>query len=123
MRILLVEDDNATIESIKLCLQIFKPDCSLTAIDDGVKALKALQTDAFDGVLLDLGLPNMDGLVILEELSTFSGAPVLVITARHSESDRLKALQLGAKEYITKPFDIHYLLKSIRQHFETGENG
>jgi two-component system, OmpR family, KDP operon response regulator KdpE len=118
MKILLVEDDLATVESIKLCLQIFKPELLLTAISDGIQALKALKEETFDGVMLDLGLPNMDGLVILEELNRSFSIPVLVVTARHGESDKLKALQLGAKDYITKPFDIHYLLKSIQVNIE-----
>ena len=123
MRLLLAEDDASTVEARRICLEVFKPDCSLTVIDDGTGVTGALKAEAFDGLILDLGLPGLDGMIILEELNQFSRVPVIVVTARHIEKDRLKAVKLGVKDFINKPFDFRDLLKSVSEHFElSGKN-
>ncbi len=122
MRLLLAEDDATTVDAIKICLEVYKPDCSLRVIDNGTEVTSTLKAEAFDGLFLDLGLPGLDGMVILEELSHFSKVPIIVLTARHIEEDRLKALKLGVKDFISKPFDFHDLLKSVEEHFEVAGN-
>ncbi len=118
MRLLLAEDDATTVDAVKLCLEVYKPDFTLTVIDNGREVINLIKSGTFDGLILDLGLPGLDGMVILEELSPFSKVPVIVITARHIEEDRLKALKLGVKDFIGKPFDFHVFLKSLEKHFE-----
>jgi two-component system, OmpR family, KDP operon response regulator KdpE len=113
MKILLVEDDIGTVDSIKLCLEIYRPDANLVATDSGVTAVDKLKTETFDCVLIDLGLPDIDGLELLRRVREFSKLPAIIISARHQKEAISKAMELGASEYITKPFDHHYLISSL----------
>lgn len=117
MNVLLIEDDDITAESIKLCLQVFKPDISLIVVKDGREALGILKGKTYNGVILDLGLPDLDGMMVLEEATKYCQSPIMVLTARHEDKVRAKALELGVKDYIIKPYDFHYLLKSIEDNF------
>jgi two-component system, OmpR family, KDP operon response regulator KdpE len=67
-----------------------------------------------DVILLDLGLPDLDGLEVARELREWSGTPIIVISARGQEADKVKALDLGADDYLTKPFGVEELLARIR---------
>ena len=117
MRLLLVEDDAANVETIKLCLEVYKPGCSLSVLYNGKEVVSALKAEAFDGLILDLGLPGMDGMVVLEEVVRCSKVPIIVITGRHIASEKIQVLKSGAKDYILKPYDFHHLLNSINEHF------
>ena len=124
MKLLLVEDDVTTVEVVKFALKIYKPDYVLSVAGSGSEAIRLLKTEPFNGLLLDLGLPDLDGMVVLEEANRCSTVPVIVLTARHNEKDRLKALESGAKDYINKPYDFQVLLKSMGEHFEkSGRSG
>ena len=81
---------------------------------NGEKALLSLSTHHYDIVLLDLGLPDKDGIEIIEQFRTFSMTPVIVISARSSDEDKIKALDAGADDYITKPFSVEELLARVR---------
>ncbi len=117
MKLLLVEDDAANVETIRLCLEVYKPDCALSVVYNGKEVVPALKVEAFDGLILDLGLPGLDGMDVLEKVVQCSKVPVIVVTGRKIEGEHKKVLQLGAKDYIIKPYDFHDLLKSINQHF------
>ncbi|WP_433740496.1 response regulator [Pseudomonas putida] len=113
MRILLVEDDPMIGEAIQGALK----DASYTPdwVQDGVVALTALQTQRYDLVLLDLGLPGKDGLEVLSSLrGQDNPVPLLIITARDSLEDRLRGLDEGADDYLLKPFDMAELLARMR---------
>jgi len=113
MKVLIVEDDITTIESIKICLEIFEPGSTLTYSHKGQDALRLLKDNDFDGVLIDLGLPDIDGVEVLKQLRLFSNVPVLVLSARQSPEVIRKALECGADDYITKPFEYKNLLKRL----------
>jgi len=84
-------------------------------VQDGLAAKTALSTETFDLVLLDLGLPKLDGLQVLKWLrSTGSKVPVLILTARDSVNDRIKGLDAGADDYIVKPFDLDEIAARVR---------
>ena len=117
MKLLLAEDDAANVETIRLCLQVFKPDCTMSVVYNGKKVVGALKKEAFDGLILDLGLPGLDGMVVLAEVAQCSKVPVIVVTGWLFEDEREQVFKLGAKDYIIKPYDFHYLLKSINLHF------
>jgi two-component system, OmpR family, copper resistance phosphate regulon response regulator CusR len=86
-----------------------------TAIaENGVRALSCLQQQSFDLVLLDVMLPDLDGWQVLHTLRTFSQIPVLMLTARDHVLDRVKGLELGADDYLTKPFSYIELLARIK---------
>ncbi|WP_283108868.1 response regulator transcription factor [Thomasclavelia spiroformis] len=112
IKILVVEDDGPIRNLISTALQTnqYKYDLSV----NGEKALFSLSTHHYDIVLLDLGLPDKDGIEIIEQFRTFSMTPVIVISARSSDEDKIKALDAGADDYITKPFSVEELLARVR---------
>lgn len=113
MRILIVEDDAVLADGLTRSLRQagYAPDC----VNDGEQADMALAGENHDVVILDLGLPKMDGLEVLRRLrSRKSTVPVLVLTARDTLDDRVKGLDFGADDYMVKPFDPPELLARIR---------
>jgi two-component system response regulator QseB len=113
MRILLVEDDEALGEGIRVAL---KPEgYTVDWARDGASALHALTHEEFGLAVLDLGLPRMDGLEVLQRLRAAANAiPVLVLTARDATADRIAGLDAGADDYLVKPFDVDELKARIR---------
>lgn len=92
----------------------------------GREALSLIPSHCPDVVLLDLGLPDMDGLAVLKEVRQWSGIPVIVVSARGDEISKVEALDLGADDYITKPFGTSELLARIRtaiRHNNKSEDG
>ena len=113
MRILLVEDDELLGAGVRDALE--RARYGLEWVRDGRQALAALRAGAFDLVLLDLGLPGMDGLEVLGSLRAGGGAtPVLVLTARDTAPQRVAGLDAGADDYLVKPFDVDELLARVR---------
>lgn len=113
MRLLLVEDEPLIADAIKLAMQRqeFRVDWAGT----GDMALEALQTGQFDLVVLDLGLPDQDGLSVLENLRKRDmELPVLILTAREAVRNKIEGLNLGADDYLTKPFDMEELIARCR---------
>jgi two-component system KDP operon response regulator KdpE len=88
----------------------------LTALT-GHQALRSLAADRPDAVLLDLGLPDMDGKVVIEEIRRRSDIPIIVLSARDREAEKIAALDLGADDYLNKPFGIGELLARLRSMF------
>lgn len=82
--------------------------------EDGRSGLEALATAGADVVVLDLGLPDRDGLAVLQELRQWSQVPVVVLTVRAGESEKVAALDAGANDYVTKPFGVQELMARIR---------
>lgn len=109
MRILLVEDDQAIAEPLERALT--RDGYEVTWVASGAGALAAGPTDL---VLLDLGLPDMDGLDVCKQLRTTITTPIIVITARGEEIDRVLGLELGADDYVVKPFGSRELIARIR---------
>ncbi|MBW3506511.1 MULTISPECIES: response regulator transcription factor [unclassified Pseudomonas] len=113
MRILLVEDDPMIGDAIQGALT----DASYAAdwVKNGLKALSALETQRYDMVLLDLGLPGKDGFEVLASIRARNNpVPLLILTARDSLDDRLRGLDGGADDYLLKPFDMAELLARMR---------
>jgi two-component system OmpR family response regulator/two-component system response regulator QseB len=113
MRILLVEDDRLLGDGVKagLCAAGFAVDW----VRDGEAALAAMATEGFAAVVLDLGLPRRDGLSVLSALrATGNAVPVLVLTARDQVADKVRCLDLGADDYVVKPFDLDELAARLR---------
>lgn len=113
MRLLLVEDDPMIGESV---LDLLRGDgYAVDWVKDGEMADAALATQAYDLVLLDLGLPKRDGLAVLAQLRQRKDrTPVLIATARDALEQRVKGLDMGADDYIVKPYEIEELLARIR---------
>ena len=111
-RILLVEDDVALRNSVRQILERSGYDVRVAA--DGAAGVRELQSAAFEVVLLDIGLPFVDGWRILGTLEGKRLPPVIVISARGEERDKVRALDMGADDYLAKPFGADELLARIR---------
>lgn len=113
MRLLLIEDDDDLRDGVRTALK--SEGYTLDCLADGRQALHALRHEVFDLVLLDLGLPGMDGLTVLKTLRAEQTlTPVLILTARDAVTDRIAGLDSGADDYLVKPFDITELKARIR---------
>ncbi|MEJ7930673.1 response regulator [Ramlibacter sp. AN1015] len=113
MRILLVEDDAMIGEAVLGALRA--EHYAADWVRDGEAAARALRSETYDLVLLDLGLPRRDGLEVLRGLrASGSAVPVLVATARDAVSDRIAGLDAGADDYVVKPYDTDELLARVR---------
>ena len=109
--ILIVEDEPRVSRYLRSSLQMSGYDALVAP--DGVKALELVQENRPDLVLLDLRLPRMSGLEVLENIRRSNDVPVIVLTANDAEEDKVKALMLGADDYITKPFGARELQARI----------
>ncbi len=105
--ILVVDDEPKIIRFIKTALNLAGYDI-LTATT-GQQALRIFDSEHPDLIILDLGLPDTDGFQVLRDLRAFSTTPILILTARDDEKDKVRGLELGADDYLTKPFGIREL--------------
>jgi two-component system OmpR family response regulator len=122
MRILLVEDDELLSDGISKALR--QAGYAVDQVASGSDADHALETTSFDMLILDLGLPKLDGLEVLRRVRTRSQTmPVMVVTARDRLEDRVTGLDFGADDYMTKPFDLPELEARVRALLRRGRGG
>ena len=112
IRVLLIDDD-AKLSSL-LTDYLEQDGVSVTHAPDGPRGLAALEAGAFDAVLLDLMMPGMNGLEVCRRIRARSNLPLIMLTARGDEADRVTGLELGADDYIAKPFSPRELLARLR---------
>jgi two-component system, OmpR family, KDP operon response regulator KdpE len=110
--VLVVEDDRALRQALAINLRAREYD--VTAGEDGAAALAAAASNPPDVVILDLGLPDMDGTEVIEGLRGWSQTPIIVLSARTTQGDKVVALDVGADDYMTKPFGMDELLARLR---------
>lgn len=111
-RILIIEDDPDTTELIRLYL--VRDGHQVLTASDGVQGLRLAREDAPDLIVLDLMLPRMDGLEVCRRVRQNSQTPIIMLTARVEEEDRLGGLDMGADDYVTKPFTPRELAARVR---------
>jgi two-component system KDP operon response regulator KdpE len=111
-RILIVEDDALLVKFLRATL--VAAGFTVHVAPNGAAAVTYLSAHAVDLVLLDLGLPEIDGMDVLRQLRSWSGVPVLVLSARDQQEEKVQALDLGADDYLTKPFGVPELLARVR---------
>ncbi len=112
MLILVVEDDPAIRNLMSTTLKA--NDYRFITAENGAKAILQASSSQPDVVLLDLGLPDMDGVEIIRKIRSWSQMPIIVISARSEDSDKIDALDAGADDYLTKPFSVEELLARLR---------
>ncbi len=110
--VLVIDDDPYLLRALRITLQAHG--YAVTTAADGRSSLVAARQDAPAVVILDLGLPDMDGTSVIRELRGWSQVPILVLSARHGSEDKVQALDAGADDYITKPFGLDELLARLR---------
>lgn len=116
-KILLVEDEQNICNFIKTVLEA--NNYQVIDTQKAFSGLSLLKSHCPNLVILDLGLPDMDGTDFIKEARTFSNVPILVLSARSNENDKILALDLGANDYVTKPFGIGELLARVRAILRT----
>jgi len=114
MRILAVDDEPEVIDVVRLCFNLRWPEAEVVSAGTGQEALTAVEKQSPDLVLLDIMLPDMDGFEVCEEVRRFSDVPIIMLTARDAEVERVRGLEMGADDYITKPFSHLELLARSR---------
>jgi two-component system response regulator VicR len=112
--VVLIEDDAEIIEAVTLTFKIRWPQATFVSTDSGQEGIALVEKNNPDLVILDLGLPDTSGFNVLKEIRRFSHVPVIILTARGEETDIVRGLELGADEYIVKPFRQMELLARVK---------
>jgi len=125
VKICLIDDDQNILASLSLALKSEKFD--VETYSDGISGLEALKNNNFDIAILDIKMPRLDGLEVLQKLRNMSDIPVIFLTSKDDEIDQLLGLKMGADDYITKPFSQKLLIERVkvilkRRAFSSEEN-
>ena len=110
--ICLIDDDQNILASLSLALK--SEGFIITAFSDGLSGLNSLKEDKYDIAILDIKMPRLDGLEVLQKLRQTSNLPVIFLTSKDEEVDQLLGLKMGADDYITKPFSQKLLIERVR---------
>ncbi len=128
MKVVVIDDSSEIIEVVTLCFQLRWSGATVVGASDGAKGLELIEAENPDVVILDVGLPDMDGFQVLREIRQFSQVPVIMLTVRDEDSDVARGLELGADDYITKPFShvelmarVQAVLRRVKGQPVTGE--
>jgi two-component system, OmpR family, response regulator RegX3 len=113
-RILLVEDEEPLADSIRYSLE--REGYTVSVAVDGRRAIEQFRATEPDLVILDLMLPEMSGLDVVRSIRQDSTVPIIIVTAKDSEADKVTGLELGADDYVTKPFSVRELVSRVRAH-------
>ena len=104
MKILIIEDDKSIAETFSLACKIRWPEANVISANTGREGIAKVGDEAPDAVILDIGLPDISGFDVLQQIRSFSEVPIMVSTVRSGENDIIKAHELGADAYVVKPF-------------------
>src|SRR2546421_2546550 len=110
--ILTADDDPQLLRLVMRNLQL--EDYNVLVASDGKQALEQIETYQPDLVLLDVMMPKMDGFTVCQRVREFSAVPIIIVTARGQDQDKIRGLDLGADDYLTKPFSVDELLARVR---------
>lgn len=104
MKALIIDNSPEVVEAISLCLQLRWPDATTSTAADGATGIEILESESFDIIILDINLPDIDGFEVLNRIRSFSKVPIIIVTVRGNEEDQARGLEIGADDYIVKPF-------------------
>ena len=111
-KVLVVDDEKLIVKGIRFSLE--QDDMEVDCAYDGEEAVRMAREKEYDIMLLDLGLPDMDGVEVIKKIRSWSNLPIIVISARSEDRDKIEALDAGADDYLTKPFSVEELLARLR---------
>lgn len=114
MKVVVIDDAPEVSEVITLCFQLRWSDCAVLPALTGAEGISLVAAERPDVILLDIGLPDINGFEVCRQIRRFSNAPLLFLTVRDKEEDMVKGLELGAQDYITKPFSHIELLARVQ---------
>lgn len=104
MKVLVVDDEPDIVEVVTLTFTLRWPDAEVLHAATGTQGIEFARAESPGIIILDIGLPDMDGFQVCDQVRRFSDVPIIMLTARHDEVDKVRGLELGADDYITKPF-------------------
>ncbi|MFC1982617.1 response regulator transcription factor [Chloroflexota bacterium] len=122
MKVLMIEDSPKVRNSVQLCLKVGMSEAEFVSVGEGRKGIELVQNELPDIIILDLGLPDIDGIQVIESIRRFSSVPIIILTVRNSDWELAQALETGANDYITKPFRPLELLSRIRAGLRSHES-
>jgi two-component system KDP operon response regulator KdpE len=114
VKVVLIEDDPGIIEYISMAFGVGWPESKIVSTQRGDKGIELVETENPDVVILDLGLPDISGYEVLKRIREFSDVPVLIESVRDNEQDIVKGIELGADEYVVKPFGQLELMARVK---------
>lgn len=104
MKVLIIEDDANVVEAVSLCLQLRWPEVDISVAAEGANGIEMSKLEAFDITIFDINLPDIDGFEVLKNIRSFSSVPIIILTVRGNEDDQARGLEIGADDYVIKPF-------------------
>lgn len=122
MKVLIIDDEPDVVEALSLAFKLQWRSWEVLTALEGESGLRVFASESPDVVVLDISMPGMDGYEVLRHIREISDAPVLMLTVKSDEMDKVKALELGADDYITKPFGTLELMARIRAILRRAEN-
>ena len=114
MKVLVIDDDPDVAQVISLCFEMRWPQTDTISAVDGTEGLSMVETESPDVIILDVGLPEMNGFEVCREIRRFSDIPIIMLTVRDADTDVSRALETGADDYISKPFSHIELLSRVQ---------
>ncbi len=117
LKILLIEDNPDIREVTNLIFEMHMPEATIIPAIKGAEGLALMKSESPDMIILDLGLPDMDGMKVLKEIRSYSDIPIVILTIRGDETDKVRGLEMGADDYIVKPFNHNELLARVKAVF------
>ncbi len=120
-RILIVDDDIGVVKSVRANLQ--SKDCEALVAMDGAEAIQTIEKELPDLVILDIKMPKMDGFEVCRRVREWSQIPIIMLTGRHDVEEKVKCLNNGADDYITKPFGVNELTARVRAVLRRTQEG
>jgi DNA-binding response OmpR family regulator len=114
MKVVVIDDSPDIIEVVSLCFQLRWSGTNIVSASDGNKGLELIEAENPDLVILDIGLPDTDGFQVLHEIRRFSQVPVIMLTVRDEDTDVARGLEMGADDYVTKPFSHIELIARVQ---------
>ncbi len=114
MKVLVVDEEPDVVKLVAMSFRMQQPVWEVIGAEDGPEALELIEQERPDVILLDIGLPEMSGFDVLKAIRVFSDVPIIMLTVRDDELSKVRGLELGADDYVTKPFSHLELLARVR---------
>ncbi len=114
MKVLLIEDSPETVKAVSLCFNVRWPEAACISTGSGVEGIKLAEDESPNIIILEIKLPDIEGFEVLQSIRHFSDVPIIILSVMDGEMDKLKGLEMGADDYITKPFGALDLISRVK---------